>query len=195
MAAQKRRKSGLTSFVTDAVHEHQKANLAAQKLEQRAFKDRAKEAAKAKTVADREKATQAREAEIAAGHAEAEAATRTLQARLTELETLLVSTLEEDPYLAFEQLKEPMLLPEFHPPPELAVPGRQPEENDFLPEPPSGLSALAPGRKRAHAAAVEEGRAAYAQALTQYGQTERARQEQCRRSSESPHLRSLNLPS
>jgi restriction system protein len=178
VAAQKRRKSGVTSFVTDAIREHQKA----QQLEQQAFKARAKEAAKAKAVAEQERAKQdrlaAREAETAAGHAEAEAVTRTLQARLTELETLLVSTLEEDPYIAFEQLKEPLLLPEFHPLPELAMPGPRPPENEFLPEPPSGLSALAPGRKRAHAAAVEEGRAAYAQALTQHDQTERARQEQ-----------------
>jgi hypothetical protein len=57
-----------------------------------------------------------------AGHAEAEAVTRALQARLTELETLLASTLGEDPYLPFERLKEPMPLARFQPPPQLAAP-------------------------------------------------------------------------
>ena len=36
------------------------------------------------------------------------AVTRAFQARLTELETLLASTLGEDPYVSFEQLKEPL---------------------------------------------------------------------------------------
>jgi restriction system protein len=130
----------------------------------------------------REKARQdrqtARDEEIAAGHAEAEAVTRAFQARLTELETLLVTALEKNPYVAFEQFKEPQDLPEFRPPPELATPGPRPEEDEFTPHPPSGLSALTPGRKRAHAAAVEEGRAAYARALAQYAQAEQARQEQ-----------------
>jgi restriction system protein len=178
VAAHKRRKSGVTSFVADAIREHQKANLAAQRLEQQTYKAWAKE----KAAAEREQAKRdqraAREAEIAAGHAEAAAVTRALQARRKQLETLLVSTLEEDPYVAFEQLKEPSRLPEFRPVAELAMPGPQPEEGEFLPAPPSGLGALAPGRRRAHAAAVEQGRAAYAQALAQYAQAEQTRQEQ-----------------
>ncbi len=178
MAAHKRRKSGVTSFVADAVREHQKANLAAQRLEQQTYKAWAKEEAAAEREQAKRDQRAAREAEIAAGHAEAEAVTRALQARRKELETLLVSTLEEDPYIAFEQLKEPLLLPEFRPAAELAMPGPQPEEDEFLPAPPSGLGALAPGRRRAQAAAVEQGRAAYAQALAQYAQAEQTRQEQ-----------------
>ena len=43
----------------------------------------------------------AEEREVAADYAEAEAITQSLQARLTELETLLASMLGEDPYLPF----------------------------------------------------------------------------------------------
>lgn len=108
---------------------------------------------------------------------ESRAVSRAFQVRLTELETLLASTLGEDPYVSFEQLKEPLLLPEFRPPPELIQLAPPPREDDFLPAPPSGLSALAPGRKRAQAAAVAEAQAAYASALAEHAQAERRRQE------------------
>src|SRR5262249_43285146 len=81
-------------------------------------------------------------------------------------------------HIALEQLKEPLNAPAFRPPSELAAPGLPPEEKDFLPTPPSGLGALAPGRKRAHAAAVAEGQAAYDCAIAQYAHAEQARQEQ-----------------
>lgn len=117
----------------------------------------------------------AREREIAAGHAEAEAATRALQTRLTELETLLASTLDEDPYVPFDQLKETMLLADFRPPTQLAEAAAEPQERDFMPEPLSGLGALAPGRKRAYAAAVAHGRADYERAITAHVRAEQAR--------------------
>ena len=120
----------------------------------------------------------AREREVAAGHAEAEAVTRALQARLTELETLLASTLGEDPYVPFDQLKEPLPLTEFRPPEQLAVAAPTPQESDFMPEPLSGLGALAPGRKRAYAAAVTQGRADYERADTAHTQAEQRRREQ-----------------
>jgi len=122
---------------------------------------------------------EAREREIAAGHAEAEAVTRTLQARLTELETLLASTLGEDPYLPFEQLKEPMPQARFQPPPDLTTPAPAPELS--LPPPPSGPGALLPGRKRAHADAVAERTAAYEQAAAGHARAEQARLEQLAR--------------
>ena len=65
----------------------------------------ARENAKTAAANAREKARQqqreAKDQEIAVGHAEAEAVTRTLQGRLTELDTLLAGTLHEDPYLPF----------------------------------------------------------------------------------------------
>ena len=143
MTGQPRRKSGVYT---------------PQELQQQASRAWANEAAKTAAAANRERDQRDRQAErdadIAAGHAEAEAVTRALQARLTELETLLVTALEENPYISFDQFKEPLDVPEFRPPPELATPGARPEENEFLPPPPSGMSALAPGRKRAYAGTV-----------------------------------------
>jgi len=118
----------------------------------------------------------AEEREVAAGHAEAEAITQSLQARLTELETLLASTLGEDPYLPFERLKEPAPRARFQPPPELAEPARFPELD--APVAPSGLGALAPGRKRAYAEAVAQYQADYEQAMAAHAQAERQRLEQ-----------------
>ena len=137
-------------------------------------------AAEAKAEAKQEDKA-AREREVAAGHAEAEAITQALQARLTELETLLASTRGEDPYLPFEQLKEPMPEARFQPPPQLAEPAPAPELNAFLPQPPSGLGALAPGRKRAHADAVAQGRVSYEQAAAAHARAEQDRLEQLAR--------------
>jgi restriction system protein len=111
------------------------------RLEAQAAAAWAKQNARLKAAEAKEKAKQeekaAREREVAAGHAEAEAATRVLQARLAELETLLASTPGEDPFLQFDQLKEPMPQARFQPPPDLAVPLPAPEET-ALPKSPSG---------------------------------------------------------
>jgi restriction system protein len=152
------------------------------RLESRAEAAWIRQNAKIEATEAKEKARQeekaAREREIAAGHAEAEAVTRSLQARLTELETLLASTLGEDPYLPFESLKEPMSQARFQPPPQLAVTFPAPELDAFLPRQPSGLGALAPGRKRAYAEAVAQGRSAYEQAAAAHARDEQDRLEQ-----------------
>ena len=105
MTGQPRRKSGVYT---------------PQELQQQASRAWANEAAKTAAAANRERDQRDRQAErdadIAAGHAEAEAVTRALQARLTELETLLVTALEENPYISFDQFKEPLDVPEFRPP-------------------------------------------------------------------------------
>jgi restriction system protein len=106
------------------------------------------------------------------------APSRSVAGVLTELETLLASTLDEDPYVAFDQLKEPLILPEFRPPERLAVVAPAPHESDFMPEPLSGLGALAPGRKRAYTAAVAQGRAEYERAAAAHAEAEQRRREQ-----------------
>lgn len=179
MAAQRRRKpTGVPSFLADALAEQRKARALDERLQMQATAAWAKEDAKAATRDRRERARleerAKREQEVAAGQAEAQAVTRALQARLTELETLLASTLEEDPYVAFEQLKERPSLPDFRPPSELEAVQPPPQESDFLPVPPSGVRGLAPGRKRAHAAAVEQARDDYLQARAQHEQAEQA---------------------
>jgi hypothetical protein len=86
------------------------------KIEAAEAKERIKQDAKA-----------ARDREIEAGHAEAAAVTRTLQGRVDELENLLASTLDKDPYLSFEQLKEAMPVARFQPPRHLSAAAPEPE--------------------------------------------------------------------
>ena len=118
----------------------------------------------------------AAEREVEAGHSEAEAITQSLQARLIELETLLASTLGDDPYLPFERLKEPVPQARFQPPSELAEPARAPELD--APVPPSGLGALAPGRRGAYQKALTQYQADYEQAMAAYTLDEQRRLEQ-----------------
>ena len=178
MAGRKRRKpDGVAGFIAGAISDRQKAQAQNQRLEARAQLAWAKENAKMAAAKAREKARQeqreAREREIAEGHAEAEAVTRTLQGHLTELRTLLTGTLGEDPYLPWDRFKVPLLVAEFKPPQELATELPAPQASDFMPEPPTGLGALAPGRKRAYAEAVAQGEAAYEQAIAAHAQAER----------------------
>jgi restriction system protein len=139
MAAPKRRKPGNPTA----------------RLESRAEAAWIRQNVKIEAAETKEKARQeekaAREREVVAG--QAEAVTRVLQARLTELETLLASTLGEDPYLPFERLKEPMPQARFQPPPQLAESAPAPELDAFLPPPLSGLGALAPGHHEQKGAA------------------------------------------
>ena len=74
-----------------------------------------------------------------------------------------------------------MLLAEFKPPQELATELPAPQASDFMPEPLTGLGALAPGRKRAYAEAVAHGEAAYEQAIAAHAQAERDRKERLAR--------------
>jgi restriction system protein len=183
MAARKRRKpDGVAGFIADAISDRQKAQAQTQRLEAKAQQAWAKENAKVATANAREKARQeqreAREREIAKGHAEAEAVTRTLQAHLTELRTLLTGTLDEDPYLPWDRFKVPLLVAEFKPSQRLVTESPQPQASDFMPGPLTGLGALAPGRRRLYAEALAQGEAAYAQAIAAHAQAERHRREQ-----------------
>lgn len=186
MAGRKRQKpDGVAGLIAGAIGERQKAQAQNQRLEARAQLAWAKENAKTAAANAREKARQeqgeAREQETAAGHAEAEAVTRTLQGNLTELRTLLTGTLDEDPSLPWGRFKEPLLLTEFKPPQELVTELPGPQVSDFMPEPLTGLGALAPGRKRAYAEAVAHGEAAYEQATAAHAQAERDRKERLTR--------------
>jgi len=156
-----------------------------QRLEAKAQVAWAKEEARVAAADAREQARQdkrnEREQEIADGHAEAEAATRTLQGHLTELRTLLAGILVMDPYLAWDRFKVPSLTAEFKPPKRLAEPLPSPREADFIPESPTGLRALAPGRRRAYGAAVEQGATAYRRAVESHADAERIRRQELAR--------------
>jgi restriction system protein len=180
MAAHKRRNTnGVVGLIADAKGSRQQARAQTQRLESKAQQAWARENAKTAAANARDKARraqwEAREQEIAEGHAEAEAVTRTLQSHLTELRTFLQGTLDEDPYLPWDRFKEPMLVAEFKPPDELARELPAPRASEFMPEPPTGLGALAPGRRRAYAQALAQGEAAYEQAVAVHARAERDR--------------------
>lgn len=180
MAGRKRRRpDGIAGLVAGVVSDQQKARIQTQRLEARAQLAWAKEDAKVSAAEAREQARRdrqsEREREIADGRAEAEAVTRTLQGHLTELRTLLTGNLRVDPYLTWDRFKVPRLAAEFNPPERLAEPVPSPREADFMPEPPTGLGALAPGRRRAYATAVEQGEIAYWQAVSAHAEAERSR--------------------
>lgn len=183
MPGKKRKKpDGVLSIVADVISDQQKARAQAQQQEARVQAAWAKENAKVAAANARDKARQeqreAREREAARGRAEAEGVTRMLQGHLTELRTLLAGTLDEDPHLPFDRFKEPVLVGEFRPPKRLASPVPMPREDEFMSEPPTGLGALAPGRRRAYAAAVAQGQADYERAVTEQAAAERSRREQ-----------------
>ena len=181
MAAQRWSKpNGVPSFLADPLAEQRKARALDERLQMQATTAWAKEDAKAATRDRRERVRleerAKREQEVAAGQAEAEAVTRALRARLTELETLLASTLEEDPYVAFEQLKNARRCRASRRPRNWRQFNRRRRKR--FPAPAAlCVRGLAPGRKRAHAAAVEQARDDYLQARAQHEQAEQARQE------------------
>ncbi|MFI0447378.1 restriction endonuclease [Actinomadura sp. 6N118] len=180
MGQRKRKPAGLSGLVGGAVADQQKARERTRRIEMQAAAAREREAAKVAAQREREQAARdrqmAKENELAAGLAEAEAITRSLQAQITGMETLLTGTLDEDPYIPFEALKETLQTPGFHAPAHLADPAPSPDERSFLPEPLSGLALLSPGRKRAHAQAEQEGRERYRQAVAEYAEAEDGRQ-------------------
>ncbi|HET9894586.1 MAG TPA: restriction endonuclease [Streptosporangiaceae bacterium] len=186
MAGQKRRKpDGVLGFIADAIDDQAKARAQTQQLEENARLAWARENTKTATAISRDRARQelrqAKEREVAEGHAQAEAVTRTLQGQLKELQTLLAGTLEEDPYLPWDRFKTPVLIAEFKPPKRLTAAPPPPDRADFMPEPPTGLGALAPGRRRAHAQALADGQAAYEKALAEHSRAEQIRKEQLAR--------------
>lgn len=172
----RKRKPTITGLIGDVVADRRRAKQQTAKIEQQAATAWAKENTKIAARERREKSVrdrqEARDREVAAGLGEADAITRALQARLIELQTLLTSTLREDPYISFESLKESWQLPEFRPSPELIKQADPPDEQDYVPPPLAGLAALSPGRKRERAQKEQEGRERYRQDLAAYAESE-----------------------
>jgi restriction system protein len=158
--------------------ERHRAAETTRRLEARAEVAWAGVAGKVEAAEAREKAKQdekaARERETAVGYAEAAAVTRTLQGRVAELENLLAATLDEDPYLPFDHLKEPAPAVPFRPPPHLAAATPAPELH--LPEPPKGISAF--GKRRAHEQETAQRHAEYEEAVAEHARAEHDRLEE-----------------
>lgn len=182
MAGQKRRKTdGVLSFVADVISDQQRVRTQAQQQEARVQSAWAKENAKVAAADAREKARreqrEAREREIAEGNAEAEAVTRALQGHLTELRTLLKGTLGEDPFSS-DRFKESLLVAPFRPPKRLATATPPPRAEDFMPEPPSGIGAMMPKRRRAYEEAAAQAQADYEHEAAKHARDEQRRRDQ-----------------
>jgi restriction system protein len=104
-----------------------------------------------------------------AGAAAAAAMKADVEARVTELQALLISGLASPPQLAFSMLKRSAIVPAFDPG-ELRDPLPAPQWGDFAPRPPGGLSGLLGGKAR-HAQAEQAARIAFENAL---GERDRA---------------------
>jgi restriction system protein len=99
-----------------------------------------------------------------------------LEARLSELSTLLNSALHGPPSLSFTMLKQTAAIPPFEPG-DLGTPLPEPVWADFAPPPPGALSGLMRGKAR-HARAQEAAQAAFKRAQADHVLTEDARARQ-----------------
>ena len=113
-----------------------------------------------------------------AGAAAAKEMKARLDARVTELRTLLTSALPTPPQLPFSALERAVHAPPFSPG-DLGEPAPAPQWEDFAPPPPGMLSGLVGGKTR-HARAVAEAQEAYRQALAGQQQDEDRRLSQLR---------------
>ena len=85
----------------------------------------------------------------------------------------------------------PLLVAEFQPPQRLAAELPPPQTSGFMPEPLTGLGALAPGRRCTYAEAVAQGEAAYERAIAAHAHAEQRRGEQLARA-QSDHEQSVS---
>jgi len=113
-------------------------------------------------------------AEAAARDEEAAAKTKAIEQRVTELESLLRSSLTRDPRISFDSLRITATVPPLNLG-RLANPVLAPQWADFEPRPPSPLGRLL-GSSRRYQASYEAAERAFASAQTDYQRREAARQ-------------------
>lgn len=113
-------------------------------------------------------------AEAAARDAEAAARTDAIERRVTELESLLRSSLIRDPRISFDSLKITATVPPLNLG-ALADPIPAPRWADFAPKPPSGLGRMFGGSQR-YQASYEEAERAFASAQADHQRQEAGRQ-------------------
>lgn len=109
---------------------------------------------------------------------EADDLTAEAEEELAHLEGLLADTFDVDDWLDLESLKSRVEVAPFQPG-DLATPKPAPDEKDYVPRPPSGLSALF-GSKRRYEEALLRGRAAYDAAVADHSARETDRIESLR---------------
>jgi restriction system protein len=108
--------------------------------------------------------------------ADAAAANAEVRARLSELDTLLLSTLDVDDHIDLNQFKKPLVVPPFDPGP-LGRPTPEPHWQSFVPPQPRGVGKIL-GGDRLHQQQTASARRAFEEARARWKETEERRNRQ-----------------
>jgi restriction system protein len=167
------RKTSLWSELQRELERRQRAAQARERAEQQMIRQLTRDQEQAeRRAALADAAERKRQEQLAhdAGAAAARQMKAQLDARVTELRTLLISALPAPPRLPFAALKRAVEAPPFSPG-DLGEPAPTPRWEDFAPSTPGVLGGLLGGKGR-HERAVTEAQEAYQQALAGHQQDE-----------------------
>ena len=109
--------------------------------------------------------------------ADAAAANAEVRARLSDLDALLLSTLDVDDHIDLDQFKKPLTVPPFDPGP-LARPLTEPSWESYVPPQPRGVGKILGGSQ--HQQQTANARRAYEQAQARWAAAEERRERQLR---------------
>ncbi|GAA2571848.1 restriction endonuclease [Winogradskya consettensis] len=133
-------------------------------------------AAAQQAAADADRRREHRRLYAEARTADAAAANADLRARLTDLDTLLLSTLDVDDHIDLDRFKKPIKVQPFDPGP-LGRPVPEPSWPSYEPPEPRGVGKIL-GGERLHAQQVTAARRAFEQAKAQWAEREQRRERQ-----------------
>src|SRR4051812_25714852 len=126
--------------------------------------------------ADAERQREHRRLYAEARTADAAAANADLRARLSDLDALLLSTLDVDDHIDLDRFKKPIAVPPFDPGP-LGRPAPEPSWDSYAPPEPRGVGKIL-GGERLHQQQVAQARRAFEAARAQWAEGERRRTRQ-----------------
>ncbi|HEX3960396.1 MAG TPA: restriction endonuclease [Trebonia sp.] len=187
-------KRSLWSELQRELERREKAALARQRAEQQTIRQLMQEQVQAERRAVKADAAEKKRQEALAheaGAAAADAMRKQLEARVTELSTILTSVLQSSPQLPFGALKRRLQVPPFDPGND-GTPERAPLWEDFEPSPLGVMSGILGGKVR-HARAVEAAQATYEKAVADHGNREAARLSRLRRAAQAHDVRVREL--
>jgi restriction system protein len=141
--------------------------------EQRAIERAREQAAKKAEAERRAREREQAAAESAARDEEARSKSAALDRRVTELETLLLSSLTRNPRISFASLKRSAIIPPLNLG-TLAIPVPDPQWSDFEPPPPRGLQRMFGGSQR-YQRELDDAARRFTQAQAGHQQQEAAR--------------------
>ena len=124
-------------------------------------------------ASDVERGREHRRLYIEARTADAAAANADVRTRISDLDNLLLSTLDVDDHIDLDQFKKPLTAPPFDPGP-LARPLPEPSWQSYVPPQPRGVGKIL-GRDRLHQQQTANARQAYEQARARWVSAEQGR--------------------